>query len=421
MIRQETAADAAAVRAVNGAAFGGDKVPLLVDALRAAPGYVPELALVAEDAGEVVGHTMLTRVDLAGTAGDRSILCLSPLAVRPDRQGAGLGRALVAEALARADRMGEPVVVLEGDPALYRRFGFVAAEELGLLRPSPNIPPLAFQAHPLAAYDPKLRGRVRYSAPFWAFGGAGLPEAVGADGIAWLFELARYAGWVETVTAAADLELPVPACPGWTVGDVLQHLGVIHRLVPAWLRDGRRPRSVAQGPSDGDVRAWYADGWRGLWDGLAAVPAEAPAASWSPWDDTAGFWRRRMVHEVAIHALDVFAAVPDSGPPWTATGPVALDGIDEALRLWLATQTGTRAGGSGGLVRIATGGREWTVGVHPHIVEVHTRPTPPDARIEGDPAAVYAWLWGRDAGSVHVTGDEQAVADLRRALTVAMQ
>lgn len=161
IVRPETPADRDAVREVQETAFGEVREAELVDAVRASDRYVPELSLVAEEDGEVVGHVMLSYVDL----GDARVLCLAPVGVRPERQGRGIGGALVREALQLADERGEPLVVLIGNPAYYGRFGFRPAEELGLEHPTP-VAPGVFQAIPLAAYDPRLRGRLVYPPAF---------------------------------------------------------------------------------------------------------------------------------------------------------------------------------------------------------------------------------------------------------------
>jgi putative acetyltransferase len=82
------------------------------------------------------------------------VLMLSPLGVRPDRQRQGIGSALVAEGLRRARERGEPVVIVEGDPRYYSRFGFRRASELGLHDPHEGIPDGAYQA---LAYAPTTR------------------------------------------------------------------------------------------------------------------------------------------------------------------------------------------------------------------------------------------------------------------------
>ncbi len=164
IVRAERESDFAQIHAVVDAAFGDEPVEKLVDALRLLPGYLPDLALVAEDQGEVVGYVMFTHADLA--EGGR-VLMLSPLGVRPDRQRSGVGSALVEEGLKRARERGEPVVIVEGDPRYYSRFGFSRATELGLDEPHEGIPDGAFQALALAPDHP--RGRVVYPQPFDEF------------------------------------------------------------------------------------------------------------------------------------------------------------------------------------------------------------------------------------------------------------
>lgn len=161
MIRPEREADHAAIAALVTAAFASPVEAKLVDDLRASPGYVPELALVADE-GDVVGHVMFT---VTHVESGRAVLMLSPLAVRPDRQRRGVGSTLVREGLLRARERDEPVVIVEGDPRYYSRFGFVPASELGLERPHERVPEWAFQALALSG-GRAARGRVVYPPPF---------------------------------------------------------------------------------------------------------------------------------------------------------------------------------------------------------------------------------------------------------------
>jgi putative acetyltransferase len=65
--------------------------------------------------------------------------------------------------VAEADRRGEPVVVLEGDPRYYGRLGFLFAPDHGIHIDLPDwAPPEAAQVCPLSSYDPQVRGRVEY-------------------------------------------------------------------------------------------------------------------------------------------------------------------------------------------------------------------------------------------------------------------
>jgi putative acetyltransferase len=164
MIRRERHEDEAEISRVIDAAFGDRDTSLFAEQIRASPGYVPELAFVTEEEGAIVAHTMLSRVRLAGP--DLDVLILTPMSVRPDRQRQGVGGRLVEAALAAAEELGEPFVLVEGVPSYYPQFGFVSATGLGLERPDPRIPDAAWMVRPLRAYDPSLRGRVVYPSFF---------------------------------------------------------------------------------------------------------------------------------------------------------------------------------------------------------------------------------------------------------------
>jgi putative acetyltransferase len=170
VIRPESSDDHDAIRRVVTAAFGSETEARLVDRIRASPEYVPEMALVAEIDGEVVGHVMISHALIRNDGGDRRISMLSPLAVLPDRQRAGIGRALVDAAVGIAERHGEPLVVLEGSPAYYGRLGFEYAVPYDVEIDLPDwAPPEAAQVRFLRSFDPDdptLRGRVVYPEAF---------------------------------------------------------------------------------------------------------------------------------------------------------------------------------------------------------------------------------------------------------------
>jgi putative acetyltransferase len=169
-IRAEREDDRDSIRRVVAAAFGSDGEADLVERIRSSPEYVPEMALVALVEGRIVGHVMVSGATLVHESGERPIVMLSPLAVDPERQGAGVGSALVRAVTAIADSRGEPLVVLEGSPRYYRRFGFEHSARYGIALHLPDwAPPGAAQALTLAAFDPNdpsLRGRVVYPPAF---------------------------------------------------------------------------------------------------------------------------------------------------------------------------------------------------------------------------------------------------------------
>ena len=125
-IRTERLGDERAIYRLTEAAFTGHPhsegtEPAIVDALRADGDLA--LSVVAEVDGEIVGHVAFSRAVLS--TGEQGWFALGPISVDPERQGRGIGRALVEAGAAHWREAGAKGVVLLGDPALYGRFGFV--------------------------------------------------------------------------------------------------------------------------------------------------------------------------------------------------------------------------------------------------------------------------------------------------------
>ncbi|MBO9517600.1 MAG: N-acetyltransferase [Porphyrobacter sp.] len=151
IIRPERPGDEAAIFAVTEAAFTGHPhsegtEPAIVDALRADGDLV--LSLVAERAGEIVGHVAYSPAALSG--GDEGWMALGPISVHPNQQGQGIGRALVEAGSKHWQEAGAKGVVLLGDPALYGRFGFVRETPLHITGPLAEY----FQTLPFTAEIP---------------------------------------------------------------------------------------------------------------------------------------------------------------------------------------------------------------------------------------------------------------------------
>ena len=124
-VRPETPGDIEAIRQINIAAFAVHPFSrqtehLIVEALRGADAL--ELSLVAEVEGEVVGHIAFSKARIGDTS--EGWFLLGPIAVLPDRQARGIGRALVEAGLDAIRLRGASGVALVGDPDFYRQFGF---------------------------------------------------------------------------------------------------------------------------------------------------------------------------------------------------------------------------------------------------------------------------------------------------------
>jgi putative acetyltransferase len=160
-IAPERAADTAAIRTVLAAAFGRPDEAELVERLRASGDLV--CALVARDPGrELVGYVAGVKLQVETAAGPQPAVGIAPLAISPTHQRRGVGSALVRHALAELAKRGETLVLVLGDPAFYRRFGFDAAfaRSFESAYPGPH-----FLALPLAAHAPRS-GQVTYPPAF---------------------------------------------------------------------------------------------------------------------------------------------------------------------------------------------------------------------------------------------------------------
>jgi putative acetyltransferase len=173
-LRPEGPADAGPVRRVLAAAFARPEVSVpaevrLVDELRGSDAWIPELAMVVEYGGEVVGYALLSRVRVRTGAGSVPALVLGPVAVAPHRQRTGHGVAVVQAVLAAATELEERLVVVLGDPGYYRRFGFEPADRLGLTSPWSGLgEPWQALVLPSATNGepPPPRGEVLFPAPW---------------------------------------------------------------------------------------------------------------------------------------------------------------------------------------------------------------------------------------------------------------
>lgn len=132
-IRDEIAADIPAREALLDRCLGERRTAKSSERLREGRLPAEGLALTAERDGVVVATVRLWHVE----AGGKAALLLGPLAVAPEMQGEGLGRAMMREAIWRAACRGHGAVLLVGDAGYYERFGFSGDLTRDLAMPGP--------------------------------------------------------------------------------------------------------------------------------------------------------------------------------------------------------------------------------------------------------------------------------------------
>jgi predicted N-acetyltransferase YhbS len=120
VIAPEGPLDGPAIETLLDRCFGPDRRRKTSYRYRDGIGPLSELCFVARTGGRLVGAIRYWPIRL----GTRPALLLGPLAIDPDLQGRGIGRALTSTSLARASALGWQLVFLVGDPAYYARHGF---------------------------------------------------------------------------------------------------------------------------------------------------------------------------------------------------------------------------------------------------------------------------------------------------------
>lgn len=166
IIRKEERNDYEAVyevikKAFEGAMHSDGTEQDLVVRLRDCEAFIPELSLVAEINGTVVGHILFTKVEI----GDTVQLALAPLAVLPEYQKQGIGQALIQAGHKKASELGYEYSVVLGSELYYPRFGYEPASNYGI-RPPFYVPSTNYMVCTLQENVREVAGGVIYSEPF---------------------------------------------------------------------------------------------------------------------------------------------------------------------------------------------------------------------------------------------------------------
>lgn len=87
--------------------------------------FIPELDLVLELDGEIIGNIMYTKAKLTDEAGRvKEILTFGPVSVLPAYQRRGYGKQLMEHSFQKALELGYDTIVIFGSPANYVSRGF---------------------------------------------------------------------------------------------------------------------------------------------------------------------------------------------------------------------------------------------------------------------------------------------------------
>ena len=110
----------------------GDEQNFAVN-LRNSQNYIPELDLVAELDGRLIGHIMFTKIFVTKPDGSKyTSLMVAPLSVLLEYRSMGIGSKLMEEGCCIAASLGYKTAFLLGEPNYYQRFGFKQTHLYGI-------------------------------------------------------------------------------------------------------------------------------------------------------------------------------------------------------------------------------------------------------------------------------------------------
>jgi len=144
LIRKEAKKDYNDIFYVNKLAFGQEEESRLVNKIRNGNNFIPDLSLVAETDGKIIGHILFSKIEISGSSKFNS-LALAPMAVVPEFQRKGVGSKLIEAGISKAKEFNFESIIVLGHKDYYPRFGFQKASKWNIKCPF-KVPDEAFMA-----------------------------------------------------------------------------------------------------------------------------------------------------------------------------------------------------------------------------------------------------------------------------------
>ncbi|OJF11018.1 maleylpyruvate isomerase family mycothiol-dependent enzyme [Couchioplanes caeruleus] len=219
------------------------------------------------------------------------------------------------------------------------------------------------------------------------------------------------------VASAPSLDVPVPTCPGWTLFDLVEHLGEGRRKWAAIIAAGPADAPPAESawksaaPREREaLLAWSAASTQELLDALREVGPDSGCWTWwgtSQVPQTCGAAARHQLQEIAVHTYDVQVTL---GAPQPLPDEVALDGVEEFQFTCCAT-TAAWPHEPAVIDYHATEGRSWRLrlsGDGARIARLAEPVTAADASARATASELVLVFYGRiPLDSVELDGDRR--------------
>jgi len=229
--------------------------------------------------------------------------------------------------------------------------------------------------------------------------------------------ISAFARVADELTSALDVDLaiPVPDCPGWSLRDLVVHTGRVYASVAAVVT-ARATEPVRPSPStrladdatDEVAREWFVERRREVEEALRELTPDTPVWTWSN-EQNGAFYRRRMVHETAVHLADVRRA---RGQTIELDRDVSVDGIDEFFDIMVPRSVTTKPLPSGSLhLHCTDGPGEWLATPLGSSIVVTREHAKGAVAWRGPAHSLLLAVWGRVDPALDVVGDESVSSE----------
>lgn len=229
----------------------------------------------------------------------------------------------------------------------------------------------------------------------------------------------RFAAAAQTASLDADIS----SCPGWSMRDLVRHLGEVHLWAAANVTTPRNkwlfvadlddlapywPELATRAPHDSELLSWYRATHRNLIHVLETAPLDVPALCFLPAPSPLTMWARRQAHEIAVHRYDAEQA---QGIVSHYDAHFAADMLDELVvgftrHMHVETCESERVL----LVHAIDVDVRWWLTIGPDGVRTSSSGEHDDLTVAGTAAQLSLLLWNRaPAGEVRLSGDASVI------------
>lgn len=221
-----------------------------------------------------------------------------------------------------------------------------------------------------------------------------------------------------------SLDVPIAACPGWDMRDLVTHVGLVHLWAAtnivfpsdSWLSvddfgDLQRywPEYASERPGDDRLVAWYRSTLANLVEVIEATPSDHQCLTFVPAPSPLHMWARRQASEIAVHRYDAEAA---RGVATHFEPAFAADMLDELMVGFAPRMRASHLDDERVLHVVSTDtADEYLVTLDASGLSIQRESGEADLRVSGSIADLYVLLWNRPAGPTVVTDGDAGVLD----------